>query len=229
MSAEAGIVATTGYQRPLDLKSLEPKFFEALTTDRKIEFIQFSLRSGLDVVKLGGHVTSKYSDRTFNLNFDNKRFIIDKALDTNGKEIQLFNHEGLLDSKPLLNTAQAEVFRYFASFTKPANYSKFGINLNNINKKLYQNYEELAIRNFIRALTHNQLNLELKAFNRYEDIVKFIHLKYPKYKLTTQNISLIKGRGAYSLKTVPNTKEVRDFVDYILIKFPNFDKDLFIK
>ena len=53
------------------------KLLKNQNRDRNIEFIQSSLRSALDIVKYGGHVTKKYKDQKFRLLYDNRREIID--------------------------------------------------------------------------------------------------------------------------------------------------------
>jgi hypothetical protein len=85
-----GISAATGFQtRGLDKSFLLEEITNIMTTERNknIEFIQTGLRSANDIFKKGGHMIATYKDRSFSLEYDNKRCIIDKGT-------------GILDSKP---------------------------------------------------------------------------------------------------------------------------------
>jgi len=76
--------ATTGFQnRNYTQLELLEHFSEKLNiynTNKTIEFLQSSLNSSIDIIKHGGQVTRKYSDRKFSLLYDNRREIIDLPL-----------------------------------------------------------------------------------------------------------------------------------------------------
>jgi len=67
--------------------------------DRGIEYIQTSLRSALDIVKRGGHVTRKYRDQKFSLLYDNRREIIDNLVYENVNVNFENNQTNLIDFK----------------------------------------------------------------------------------------------------------------------------------
>jgi len=43
-----------------------------------VNFISESLRSGKDLIKLGGHVTMGYRDQNYRVHYDNKRRVTNK-------------------------------------------------------------------------------------------------------------------------------------------------------
>ena len=90
-----GISAVTGFQtRGIEKSHLVSVFSDLVTddsVDKKIEYIQTGLRSASDIYKKGGHMIATYKDRSYNLEYDNRRRIIEEN-DSNKK--------GMLDSKP---------------------------------------------------------------------------------------------------------------------------------
>jgi len=81
LGINSNLKATTGFQaynyQQIELNEMFIKILKNQNRDRNIEFIQSSLRSALDIVKYGGHVTKKYKDQKFRLLYDNRREIID--------------------------------------------------------------------------------------------------------------------------------------------------------
>lgn len=55
---------------------LEDLLIEAFNKSKEIEYINTSLRSGLDIYKHGGHVTRVYRDQRFRLFNDGRRCIV---------------------------------------------------------------------------------------------------------------------------------------------------------
>lgn len=54
-------------------------FIETLNkTVRTFEFIQSGLRGAPELLKHGGHVMMRYKDQNYNMEYDNKRCIIEK-------------------------------------------------------------------------------------------------------------------------------------------------------
>ena len=76
--------ATTGFQNKFytqtELIELFTNQIEFGNELRQIEYLQTSLRSAIDIMKQGGHVTRKYRDQRFSLVFDNRREILDQDL-----------------------------------------------------------------------------------------------------------------------------------------------------
>jgi len=58
---------------------LKNEFVDILVNEptKNIDFVQSGLRSATNIMKYGGHVLSKYSDKKYSLDYDNKRRIID--------------------------------------------------------------------------------------------------------------------------------------------------------
>jgi hypothetical protein len=79
------ITATTGFQhRRIDRTFLEKTFIDIIenssSSDKVFEFIQTGLRSAKDVYDYGGHLISTYKDKSFSLEYDNKRCVIDSKI-----------------------------------------------------------------------------------------------------------------------------------------------------
>jgi hypothetical protein len=77
------IIATTGFQHSrIDKSFLEKTFIDILLNpnSRVIEYIQTGLRSAKDVYDYGGHLIRTYKDRSFSLEYDNKRCVIDNEV-----------------------------------------------------------------------------------------------------------------------------------------------------
>lgn len=94
--------ATTGFQNKFytqtELIEMFTKQIDFGNDLRQIEYLQTSLRSAIDILKHGGHVTKKYKDQRFSLVYDNRREILDQDL------IDLIsNHKSKLDTVSTLN------------------------------------------------------------------------------------------------------------------------------
>lgn len=97
------IVATTGLQRiNYNTKELEELLKDTFKSSGKsTEFIQKSLRSGLDLLKEGGTVTPVYKDKMFRMLYDNRRVMNDK-----------YYVGELRDSKPSPSVDKAKLNRF---------------------------------------------------------------------------------------------------------------------
>jgi len=190
--------------------------------DKSLEFIQFSLRSALDIYKEGGHVTPVYKDQKFRLQYDNKRLIIIPK----GYEDTIDFSNILLDSVPVPNKEFSKILRFLSKFHKQSIYSK-GTSVSSGNK--YKNYIDLAVRNFIKGLLSNpqkyNLNTEITS---YSEIIEFVQGYDDKIKISKSSISHLKGRKMI-FKTVPRTKETLKFVDYIKTRYKDFNEEEFFK
>ena len=225
LSKEAGILACTGYQRnQYKIEELETQFIEAFNSQEKtIDFVQTSLRSALDIYKKGGHVTPVYTDRKFRLHYDNRREIIIPK----GLEIDKINYTDLLlDSKPVKNVGVCEVYRFLSKLPKQSIYQK---NTSiNVFKNTYKSYTELAVRNFLKALLNDKLNLNKNVFKNYNEILEFIKNYDKNYKLSVNVLSQLKRRGI-TIKGVVRNEETENFVSYIKKTFPDFDEKSYFK
>ena len=73
----SGIAATTGFQRKnISNNDLNELLTNAFNKDKKIEYINTSLRSALEIYKKGGHVTKSYRDQRFRLFYDGRRRLL---------------------------------------------------------------------------------------------------------------------------------------------------------
>jgi len=218
----SGIKATTGFQTGnYTLEELHDLFKETLKKeDKSLEFIQFSLRSALDIYKEGGHVTPVYKDQIFRLQYDNKRQIIIPK----GYEDTVDFSNILLDSHPVPNKEFSKVFRFLSKFHNQSIYSK-GTSSSSGNQ--YKNYVDLAVRNFIKGLLSDPQKYNLNTeINSYSELIEFVKGFDDKIKISKHSISKLKNRKMI-FKTVPRTKETMKFVVYVKEKFPEFDEDRF--
>jgi hypothetical protein len=218
----SGIKATTGFQAGnYTLEELETLFKEILKReDKSLEFIQFSLRSALDIYKQGGHVTPVYKDQIFRLQFDNKRQIIIPK----GYENTIDFSNILLDSNPVPNKDFGKTLRFLSKFHKQSIYSK-GTSVSSGNQ--YKNYVDLAVRNFIKGLLSDPQKYNLNTeINSYSELIEFVKGFDDKIKISKSSISRLKSRKMI-FKTVPRTKETMKFIDYVKKKYTEFDEDSF--
>jgi len=226
---DAGIKASTGFQtKDLNNEELDILFKDTMNSkDKKIMFIQKSLRSALDIYKQGGHVTPVFKDRIFRMHYDNRRtIIIPKDLEEKFKENTVIDYTNiLLDSEPIDNVKMCDFYRYFDGLCKKTIYHK-NSSPNGL-KSIYKSYLELAIRNFLKGLMKNRYNLDHNAFNSYKDLIDYIKLYDCSYNITPNYLSQLKRRDLLINKSVIKTKETLDFVKFIKEKFPNFDEESF--
>lgn len=212
LSVDSKILAATGFQRSnLTLEEIYEMFLNKIKGNKEINFIQKQLRSGKDIFKKGGNVTDILSDRTFRLFYDNKRFIIEDINKT------------LLESKPLNTVQEGDLLRYISKLPKTSFYAK---NMSVSKSLVYKNKLDVAIRNFIKALFKNELNLNSNAFECYGDIIKYLKDFDKEFSITENSISQLKRRGDFI--KVPRTNDTELFAEYVKFKFEFFnDKDFF--
>lgn len=214
-SLEAKIAATTGLQRYQISNDAVKVRDELIATwnrdDKTMEYPSKKLRSALDIFKYGGHVTPVYADKVFSLFYDNKRIVID--IDNQGNFLNsLFQ---LLDTKPHVNAEDAKLFRGISTLTRTTAYNQTEERLTN---GAFKNSLDLTIKSWIKALTHNQLNLNFDDFKSVDQIIYFIHEFDPKYIINRQNIYLIKSRRQLIHKTINKSNEGLKFIQHVINK-----------
>ena len=213
VSAGSKILAATGFQKGgYSLEEVEKLFMETMLGDKELTFIQRQLRSGKDIFKFGGNVTEVLTDKVYRIMYDNKRVIIDKEGET------------LLDSRPLNNIDEGSFLRYISKLPKTNLYTK---NMSNSTSGKYKNVLDLTVRNFIRALMHDKLNLDSSEFNSYKEIVSYIKCFDTNILINENIISQLKRRGNFS--KVIRRSESEAFVGYIKNKFPKFNENEFFR
>ena len=222
MSVGAKIAATTGLQRGNLFKTneeIESYFKEILNPSNKnknINFIATSLTSANEIFKRGGHVAQKFKDQIYSFNFDGKRKILD----------EIVSKPNFHDSLPLKDVDEAKILKNFNNLARQSNY--VGNLASGAVVKKYKNTTELGIRNFIKALFANDLNLKSENFQNYGEIIDFIKLFDPNYRLTANNIATLKRR-CNTRVLLRKTVELEKLVDHIKSKFPDFDAKGFYK
>lgn len=239
---ESGISALTGFQK----KGVSDKeLFDLVTKsmisfEKTLNFIQTSLRSATDIYKKGGHVTPLNRDQVFRTVYDNRR-VIDSS-NTLQTKIKVVNGDNnlefldvystLLDSKPMKNKEQCDSFRSISKIVKDT------VIYNVMNRKpsnsFYKDPLEIALKQFVRALYSDKLNLNSNEFKFYKDLCiwlnKFVCEGVSGYiNLNPNKVALIKNRGGYVSKSVPVTVDTKCFSNFVKTKFPDFDESNFFK
>jgi hypothetical protein len=178
--------------------------------NKEFTFPEFRLRSPIDIFKQGGHVTQVYTDKTFSLLFDNKRLITNEE------------NSIILDSNPIKDNKHALLLRTSKSLDRNKKYTQ---NTHVVANSKYSNYLELGVRNFIKFLLADKLNLNYKNnFDSYKDLVDYIKLYDSNININERIIIRYKQDSKFKVpRLVPRIKEVINFIEYIKVKFPNFD------
>jgi hypothetical protein len=203
------------------------------------------LRSALDLFKHGGHVSPSYQDQVFRLHFDNKRRIIDEDIRTSMQDVDiriLMSEENckLFDSEPLNDANECKVLRAISQLPKKRAYQRL---TSTSGGSKYKSNIELAVRNFLKVLFNNEMNLDSNQFTSYKDIIEFLNGFYEsiegldgfesvkRMKFSENYIAQIKARSLKNRirKVVPKTLVTIKFVDYVRIKFPGFEDNEFFK
>jgi hypothetical protein len=176
-----------------------------------INFAQRSLRKVPDIFKDGGHVTAKVSEKSFRLVYDNRREIIDTGVHPS---------TALLYSKPFLNKNIATTIKVIGKLGSDlyAPNSEYSV------KSGAKDYNDIALRSFIRALLQNKLNI-INPFSNYNEVIDFIDSTFD-VKLKPSYIANQKRR-VFIPNMVPYNTQTRSIVEKIVLKFPEFDTTKF--
>lgn len=214
LGLSSNLKAMTGFQSS---KITHPELLsivtKAMDSDAgRIEYVQSSLRGGLDIFKYGGDTKMIYKDQTFRMRFDNRRQIIESA-------------DTFKDSKPWDGVEAPRRIRELLKVVRTEPYSKL-LTIKSSNK--YKNVTEVSIRNFIKGYFNFDgalFGLKGDEFMNYNEIVEFVKefttLNNIKYNVTTKSISKLKNRNNI-IKQVPRDENTLKFVEYIIKKFPYF-------
>lgn len=222
-SLDGRILAATGFQaKGLDREFLNVTFRNVLSDESKlIEYIQTSLRSAKDLYLNGGHVTKTFSDRSFRMEYDNKRVLI---IPENLKNLNDLSNT-LLDSSPVEVPKVALNLRFLSKLHKTRVYNRY---TTKAGTSVYKSFKELAVRNFIKISLTNPIDFNLTPFENYSSLIEFIKGYDPMYRVTKSSLSHLKNRKLI-LKSVPKTNETLAFIAYVLVKFPDFKVNDFFK
>lgn len=205
----------TGFQKSsYSIKEVNALVDETLDSeDKSFIFLRSQLRSAKDIYQKGGHVTKIYSDQNYRVLFDNKRSVKNYT-DTETPELS--------DTRPLIDVEEGRLLRSISKLPKTVKYSR---NLNTFSGK-YKNKQDLLIRNFIKALLNNELNLNREEFKTYKDIVDFINNgfdKKDKIFITENYIAQLKRRGNYV--KIPRDNDYDNFIEHVKNTFKDFEVD----
>lgn len=216
-SPTSKITSTSGLQvKSLQRSSDEMnEYFKLIlnSTDKTIQYLSFSLRSGSEIFKKGGHVSDIYKDQSYSMNYDNKRRICD----------ELFSTPDFHDSFPLKDINEAKLYRIYSKHGSKTSYDK---SLPQKSTKRYKSYLELGVRNFVKALYKNELNLTSSSFKNYAELITFIesyNTSGNNSRINPNTLSHLKRRQNTRV-AVPKTIETIGFVEHIKTKFPLFDE-----
>lgn len=178
--------------------------------DKSVFFTQFSIRSGTEILKYGGHVTGKYLEKTFNVIFDSKRVIVRGT-------------GGRMTSIPL-NTASDGLIINIVNKLSSSKYSKTSP-IQNFRSSSKDSYATLFARSLIRCLFSNPA-----AFGLEQSLVKrtfvFDLLSSIGKKVTPNYISKQKS-GVFIPKSVPKTPQTLEMMKSLKILYPLLDESIF--
>lgn len=185
--------------------------------DKKIEYLQKSLRGGNEIYKKGGHVVMKYKERNFSLKYDNRRKVLDPQ-----------EGEHFLDTVPLNSIEDGAELRKLSKIFSQTAYNR---NSSKSLRKSCKTVLETGIRSFLKDLLSEEpmygLDEYKHTFKDYNDIIKFIK-EFGYSSISKSSLSMIKKRKTVR-KSVERTPETERFVDYVKNRMPNFRDDLFFK
>jgi len=202
LGLSGGIKALTGYQRSEPIELTIEKVHKSFNTTKTLPFIQTSLRSAKDIFLEGGHSTMKYSDRIFNLKFDNRREITHQE-------------NNYFHTKPFVHMQNSMQARLIASFGS----NRFRIYSPISNSHCRGDaYLSLSRRTIVRFL-------RIQDFSRGEiyNIMKQISLPCTKNFISKQ-----KGLDPI-LNSLPNTQKIKTILENLSVLFPQFKPNLFLR
>ena len=235
------IKAMTGYQATLPHLELVKLVNEKMESGKQINFIQFSLRSALDIFKDGGMVTPILNERVFNLKYDNRRL-----LSASNTELQLMSkstntifvdEDSQLDcsedltsyriSRPYYSIIDCQRNRKLSSLGNKRFNSYYPSNT--ITNDKNGGYVSLTKRMLVRALLQYP-----EWFGLSKDIItrQFIVQLLSEIGIKCLVGFVSKQKDAPFIEnTLPGTKKVLDLLDRLTSKLPEFAKyrHLFIR
>lgn len=226
LGIDSKIIATTGIQH----KAFQGKddmlkwFIDTMKSEsRTLEFVQGRLRSASDIYKRGGHVTMIKRDQLFRMHYDNRRVLEWEVTIPSSVEV-------LVDSKPLETIAQGRNLRFIARLIKQPQFGKYIGG----SKKLrsYRGQEDLVIRNFLKCLlsTPPLFNLTRDELTTYQNIIDYLKLYNATVTTTPNTLAHIAYKVRHSRlkwRPVQKTVESERFLNFVLVKFRDFDVEGF--
>jgi len=219
LGIESPLKAMTGFQaNKYSHSSLVKLITTSFENDKVIRYLQVSLRSATDIYKHGGSVTGKYLEKDFSLKFDNRRKIDSSNFDVNFKAFI---------SEPWLTVEECRTARYLESLDKkkysPTSYL---IPADTISTKT--TFEKTFIRMLIRAYYHNNSIFKSESFNGIIMNRKFIQLELLSFNIKVSLNYITKQKSiAFLPNSVPQVDITKNMMSPILLKYPDFDTQVF--
>jgi hypothetical protein len=117
------------------------------------------------------------------------------------------------------------MFTYLTSGTNGAMFTYLTPGTNRIKyystKTPYNEEMRVIYTNFIKALVHNRLNLDMRKFKKQEDIINYLEQFQGDKLFTRAQISKFKAQGEF--ERVPLTPKSKEFINYVKATFNDFD------
>jgi len=202
LGLSGGIKALTGYQRSEPIELTIEKVHKSFNTTKTLPFIQTSLRSAKDIFLDGGQSTMKYSERIFNLKYDNRREIT-------------YQENSYFQTKPFVHMQNSMQARLIASFGSIRFRVYSPISNSHCRGDAYLGLSRRTLVRFLR----------IQGFNRGEvfNVMKQISLPCTKNFISKQ-------KGLYPiLNSLPNTQKIKNVLENLSVLFPQFKPNLFLR
>lgn len=204
----------TGYQQSQPHDVLVKLILDSFDTTKSIRFMQYSLRSGIDIFKKGGSLTQSLSEKNFNLAYDNRRSIIE----TN-------QYKTFFRTRPFNSLEQCQLARKISTLDK----NKFSF-LDHIKSDLINKtpFIKICIRMVIRALFQRNDILGLPITPKMNRIMCFNILQDLKVNVTLNYISQQKAKP-FIPNSIPIVPDTTALINKLKEKFPDIKTDSFFR
>lgn len=208
------LIATTGYQISESMELVREKLLKCFQGDKTIRFMQYSLRSGTEICKKGGLVTSKLNEKNFNMKYDNRRCLTEHRT-TNGYFI----------SKPYLTEKECIIARGISSMDRVKWSGQIPVS-NNTGVNSKDNYLKISVRMLIRYIFENPLVFCLPEVIKRKYIISImIDLGV---NVTPNYISQQKALP-FIPHSIPRTLKTIEFFNIVGSKFPLFNSSILLR
>lgn len=226
MGYNSQIAAFTGYQESLPKAVRIDLFDKVFDQDKKVDFIQFQLRSAGDILKAsqdggnGGSVTALYQEKQFSLTYDNRREIAEIGFNSR------FMH-----SKPFYNVETCLLFRKIKLNATRTFNSNFPLTpTGNIGRK--DKYEQILVKVLIRAFYHRPdlfgLDNSVTTINRTFIKNQLLLIDSSFSRVSLGYISDQKSKP-FLTSAIPDVEKTRFLLGKTKEVFPLFDPALLLK
>ena len=131
----------------------------------------------------------------------------------------------LLDSRPVANVVESKNYRYLMKLSRN---SAYNIETSGSTSNSYRNLQDKIVRCFLKGLLHTPPMYNLNYdFSSYTGVINYLKEYDPTIKLTRSSISNLKNRKMI-IRSVPRNGESLAFVEFVKIRYPNFDGESFL-